>query len=955
MWRGLGVSALLAVVFGASLCGSRALAQTIPDAGAIGSVPLPGGLRPLLAAIDDPVPPDRSQFLLEFIRRTHNTPPTIKNTPRDTLLRAALTHLERARAAAPTTNPETLPLPLSATLWTEVVFNGRSSAQTLVADIIGSRDASLLYYGLLSLDTSTRAWLTTERDLLGDLATRHAAAFVIAAPALRIAGSAVRVPGGEAAVGVWEEIVGRSVNEPAAFVRALLSRDVGHLAYFYTSMAELSEAQLRVAFNLESPNPGDRIAAARRLFGVYDRITENWTIAERVFWRPTGDPALLLSDVNVDAAGRPLLRGTLRFWTAVFQESDSVGARSSAADPLALVTAEPLDYSRLCEQVFTADRVGDRRRGYAVLFASRLLPPVTAANVADAVEAARAVINYPALVAALERAGLTDVHAFADAARRATRLSTIGDRDRAERVLAQYQGALALVVRAAWRGGLRPDDLAAHVSSLSAIEVNERGDYQGRLAEWFVSWVASSLGDSPLDVYAEGAGPLETDAIAIAAGPPDAGRLVDWEGTRYRVNFARAEATRLARLLGEDSRPFLSTARTLITLARFLGGSTIARERLREEAENLAKIASAVGCTTGELWRGSDVAHQCADLVTALQRAAQDGDGRAASRLAAGVRNLADDMLARGLMELTYAVALGQRERALITADDGARRHDFGLGALGLRRHVQWSFPIPATDPRRGWHMRGSVFGLEVRLADYRLTRVSSRLPTRRPTLDDDRRRLLIEVAALIQPRSLADDARDAMVAALRNGRARVAALRTAESAQALADEIGLGPARGSLLSWVVANDRERLAAALSPTELLWAGLERAPMPATFHAWGGPAEPRLGCLCLRMIDRRPWERYAGRWHSGIPTSGFSDLNLRVTELLAEVPMPAALTAPVLSAATLELVEGAAMRDHDDYRGLTEYVGSLRRVSVEQYLALLTTDGPLVPLETGESR
>ena len=66
-------------------------------------------------------------------------------------------------------------------------------------------------------------------------------------------------------------------------------------------------------------------------------------------------------------------------------------------------------------------------------------------------------------------------------------------------------------------------------------------------------------------------------------------------------------------------------------------------------------------------------------------------------------------------------------------------------------------------------------------------------------------------------------------------------------------------------------------------------------------------------------------------------------------------MPAALTAPVLSAATLELVEGAAMRDHDDYRGLTEYVGSLRRVSVEQYLALLTTDGPLVPLETGESR
>lgn len=954
MLRGLGGTALLAVVFGASLCGNRALAQSNTGAGAIGSVPLPGGLRPLLAAIGDPVPPDRSQFLLEFIRRAHNTPPTIKNTARDTLLRAALTHLERARAAAPTTNPETLPLPLSAKLWTEVVFKGRSSEDTLVADIIGSRDASLLYWGLLSLDDSTRAWLTTERDLVGDLATRHAAAFAIAAPALRVAGSAVRVPGGDAAVGVWEEIVGRSVDDPSSFVRAVLSRDEGRLAYFYASMAELREPQLRVAFNLGSPNAGDRVAGARRLFGVYERMTESWTIGERAFWRPAVDPALLLSDVDTDASGRPLLRGTPRFWAAVFQEAGA-GPRSSAAEPAALVAPEPLDYSRLCEQVFTADRIGDRRRGYAVLFAARVLPTLTAANVADAVEATRAVINFPALVAALERAGLTSVRAFADAARRAGRLATIGDRERAERALAQYQGALALVARAAGRGGLRPDDLASHVSALSAVEVNDRGDYEGRLAEWFVSWVASYWGDSPVDVYAEGAGPLETEAIAIAAGPAGPGQFVDWEGTRYRVNFARAEATRLARLLGDDPRPFLSTARALIALERFLSGSTIPRERLREEAENLGKIAGAVGCHGREMWRGSDVARQCTDLVTALQRAAHVGDVRAASRLAVPARNLADDMLARGLMELTYAMALGQPERALIAADDGARRHDFGLGALGPRRHVQWSFPVPASDSRRGWHMMGSVLGLDVRLADFRLTRVSSRLPPRRPTLDDDRRRVLIEVTALIQPRSLPDDHRHAIVAALRTGRARVAALTKPEAARALAHEIGLSPARGSLLSWVVAHDRERLAAALSPTEMLWAGLEGAPIPPAFHAWGGPAEPRLGCLCLRMIDRRPWETFAGRWHTGIPTSGFSDLNLRVTELLAEIPMPAAMTAPVLASATLELVEGAAMRDHDDYRGLIEFVGSLRRVRVEQYLALLTTDGPLVPLDTGESR
>lgn len=954
MLRGLRVSVFLAVVSGVSLCASRALAQTSDANGALGEMPLPGGLRALLAAIDDPVAPDRSQFLLEFIRRAHNTPPTIKNIPRDALLRAALNHLGQARTVAATTNPDTLPLPLPAQLWIDVVFKGRASAHTLVSDIIASRDASLLYCGLLSLDDSTRAWLASQRELLADLATRFAPAFVIAAPAIRVADSLVRVPGGDAARAVWEEIVGRPLNEPLAFIRTVLTRDEGQFAYFYASMSQLNEPQLHVAFNLDAANPGDRIATARRLWSVYERMASSWKITERAFWRPGSDPALLVSDMTVDSAGRPLLRGTPRFWTAVFQESESPG-KSAGVDPAALTAPQRLDYAWLCEQIFTAERVGDRRRGNAVLFASRMLPSVTRANVADAIEVTRAVIAYPALVASLERAGLTDVRAFAAAVRRATRLSTIGDRDRAERTLAQYQGALAMLARAAWRGGLRPAHLAAHVSALSAIEVNDRGEYDGRLADWFAAFVATYWGDSPAEIYAHGAGQTETDAMAIVAGPPGPSRFVEWEGTRYRLNFAWGETARLAKLMGEDSRPFLSASRALVTLVRLSSGTTVPRERLREESEHFAKMASDVGCNSTDVWRGSDVARRCAEVVTALERAVQDRDPRAPSRLVPSLRSLADDMLARGLMELAYAVALGQRDRAVISADDGARRHDFGLGAIGPRRHVEWSFPVQATDVRRGWHMMGSVLGLDVRLAEFLLTRTSSKFPPRRPTLDDDRRRVLVEIVALVQPRSLADEDRDAIVAALRKGRARVAAQTTRESARALAEEIGLSPARASLMAWTATHDRERLAASLSPTELLWAGLGRSPMPAAFHAWGGPAEPRLGCLCLRMTDRRPWEHYAGRWHSGIPTSGFSDLNLRVTELLADIRMPAAVTAPVLASATLELVEGAATRDHDDYRGLVEFVAGLRRVRMEQFLALLTTDGPLVPVDSGESR
>jgi hypothetical protein len=53
---------------------------------------------------------------------------------------------------------------------------------------------------------------------------------------------------------------------------------------------------------------------------------------------------------------------------------------------------------------------------------------------------------------------------------------------------------------------------------------------------------------------------------------------------------------------------------------------------------------------------------------------------------------------------------------------------------------------------------------------------------------------------------------------------------------------------------------------------------------------------------------------------------------------------------VLAAATLDLINHAISRDLDDRRGLVEFVHALPIDRAEQYLALLTTDGPLVPLE-----
>jgi hypothetical protein len=252
----------------------------------------------------------------------------------------------------------------------------------------------------------------------------------------------------------------------------------------------------------------------------------------------------------------------------------------------------------------------------------------------------------------------------------------------------------------------------------------------------------------------------------------------------------------------------------------------------------------------------------------------------------------------------------------------------------------------------RGWRIVGSLLGLDITLADFSLMRLSSKPPTRRPTMDDVDRQVMTEAVALVEPAALMDPDRDSVVETLRNGRIRLSAVRTPAEALAVADEIRLAPSRRTLMPWVAVHDPGRLAVFLSPLEIFWLGLDARPVDARLQPWGGPAEPRLGCLCVQVLDRRPWETLAGRWHLGLLASGLSDLNLRLAELLSELKMPSSLLAPVLAAATVDFIENATSRDPDDRRGPIEFVQALGTDRVEQYLALLTTDGPLVPITDG---
>jgi len=939
-----------------------------PAAGIVSEMPLPGGIRAALAVLDDPGPPDRSQFLIEIIRRTYRSSVAGKDDPREAAVRPLLQSLASAAQSDTAGAPvDTVPLPLPAPIWIDAVFNGHATPATLAGAILGSRSASLLYCGLLWLDDDTRAWFAGKRHLVADLASKHAAGFLTAAPGLRITDGAVRVPGGKDAEPAWTALVGRNPAEPEAFVRALVSERDGLLAYFFASVSQLTPPQIRRILDLDASDSGRRVETARRMFSVYERLAPGWKLDERTFWRPSIEPALLVADLPVDGQNRPVIPGTRAFWASVFADPSARPRPARNENEETLSAGAPVDLAWLAEQVFDGDQAERRRRYEMVLFASRLLKTADGSaprtdggpQVADlsrqAVTAVHAAGAYPALIATLERAGLSDVSVYAKAADRASRLSSISDDGRAARALSQFQAALALAARAAFRGSISTDVLSNIVASLSSVETTDRGDYEGRLVRWIETDLLSHVppasasttpaADGAGDPQEPAAGPVERDMLRFVAGaePKADAPTVEWEGTRYRFDMASAEGVRISRVIGEDPRPFLSSARTVAGMADAIAEAHVTRESLRRDAETLDQVAQAVA------W------DRCRDVTTELQRAARDGDVAAAARLVSPLRLLADDLLARGLKEFTYAMAMGQPDRAPISADAAATRHDFGLQVLGGHHSGPWRLPVPGGDPVRGWHVTGSLLGLDVRLSEFALVRLSTKPPKRRPSLNDEDRRAFIESVALVDPALLTDGHRDAIAAAIRGGRARLASLQTAHDAVAVADEIHLSPLRRTLLSWIVGHEPARVPAFFSPTELLWLGLQGAPIAQPLLAWGAPGEGRLGCLCLQLLDRRPFEPLAGRWGSGIFAGGFADLNLRLAELLAGMQMPGALLGPVLTSATLDFINSVNSRDEDDRRGLVEFVQSLGPEQLEQYLALLTTDGPLVPVSESTER
>jgi len=214
------------------------------------------------------------------------------------------------------------------------------------------------------------------------------------------------------------------------------------------------------------------------------------------------------------------------------------------------------------------------------------------------------------------------------------------------------------------------------------------------------------------------------------------------------------------------------------------------------------------------------------------------------------------------------------------------------------------------------------------------------------PTLTSNARDGFATSVALLDPSKLVDEDRDAIASALARGRARVAALATDTAAvDVVAREVALDGWRHRALRWTLAHGPADPASLFSMTELLHLG-SQAPRPA-FDAWGMSGLESLGCLCTRLATPGQWLLWTGRAQLGLTAQTVADLNLRVAEVLHELQLPAPLAKPVLEVAMQDFIDTVRPTNANDWLTLSRAAQAVGRERIEDYVAAVAADGPLV--------
>ena len=464
----------------------------------------------------------------------------------------------KEKEIAADTRPITIAAPLTADTWRDVLQ--LPDKGDLFGALLSNRSALLVCAGAMATDPSMRVLLERDRGLLRWILKTAPAAFWIAARHLKVEQDRVIVPGGAAVEPLWEALVEVKVTRPADFLRALLARDSGRLAWFYDSIAAMSPDRLAAAFG--APPIGAQIEEALTFYGAFRSADSNWKLEEHPFLRGTTDPWIVASQIGVaDAAvASPAAQW---FWEALFDRSEIV-RRSAASVKREPATAVTLAW--IAQQVSSASAKERRDRFEMVRFAQGVFSDIDGERGVDALVALGGYRRYRAILLSLDRMEVTTPRVYARLVEAARRLDDeLSGRDEKQAVVA-FQSGLAIIERARLTRGI--DVARAETLLLSLADaVDPQSERKTRSFTAVTQWLVTTLLDGlpalvKPDQWTAAKTAYESRLLQALAGPPSDPNAptLTWEGLNYRVDLFAAEQQRLNRIREQIDSPGLDAA-----------------------------------------------------------------------------------------------------------------------------------------------------------------------------------------------------------------------------------------------------------------------------------------------------------------------------------------------------------------------------------------------------------
>ena len=904
-------------------------------------VPVAGGTAALAAAVGiDPVP-DQARFVAEVVRLVYSDTKGRRKSG-DSAFKRLIAYLEKAeqldadRAAAlgrgervrVEIQTDLVPVPLPAVVWSQSVLRRTVEPARLFTAVMSDADAAMLAHGLAALDDETLQFFVDHPEAVRQLYQDSAPAFAAFAARLRIRNGRIAPPGGDQAVPLWEALLGETTTHPERFVRQLFAKDGGRIAYLYDTIGALDSSRASFALGAWIPDATVRLDRFKALASAVASAFDEWSVRQSPFKRPQHDLVSMLLRVRVDATGVPGFPASRTLWGRALGRADGEGEQTRALESLA--KGEFTDAAWLVGALLQGDWRSRSGRLDQFAFGQRAFTAADPAALSDVVAVLQAFPRFPMLMLTLERIGVSRPALYAALVRQAERVTAL-DEVRRRAALAGFQGAIALVARLTRVRTIDRASAEALLETLGTVPFNREHGYMGGLTLWLQSQLFSALGAAT-----DGEDHL-WQALAGAPGAiPES--LISWEGQQYRFDLVTPEVQRLRRARAGQRGYSIDVAMDLHAIAQRLAAKTFAPNDVQFAIDSLKELPTL-----------PEDARETVDR--AIEDLTKARNPQSVSRVAPVTRllfELVDDTLGEALLSLAYAADSGDPRGTPWTTSNVARRHDFGLASQTQEARVRtaWALPRQVFQAGTAWHVEGAALGLDIALASLALRRTDTAPPAKRPAIDLIERDAFATSLALLNPRALRDEDRDAIAAAVARGRGRVDALAAGDrDVDALVQEIAMDGWRVRALRWTIRHAPERTGSFFSMTDLLYLGGARG---MDLNPWGMSGLTVLGCICTHLAPPGLSTALVGRLPAGLLTTTVADLNLRVAVALAELQLPAALAKSVLAVAVQDFVDRVQPSDLSDWLTRVRSAQDLSRERIEDFVATATVGGPLVP-------